>query len=133
MDKIYVKHKAKREDYFKRQFSGRPLKEIKKQAEGIFNDARALLCQHKHPDVHESFIDHLCDDMVDLLTRSYKMFEVIHTESPTMVDAEKLQGLVDHYMVKYREMMPTVTPKAHVLEDHILDKFIIHIHHGLPL
>ena len=133
MDRIYLKHGCKREDYFKRQFSGRPLKQIKKNAGKIFRDAKALLMQHKSPSVAEAVIDKLCNDMVILLTRSYKLFALLHKECPDDEDVIHCEALVKLYMSQYREMFKGVTPKAHCIEDHSVDLFIRHMENGLPL
>ena len=104
MDRIYLKHGCKREDYFKRQFSGRPFKQIKKNAKKIFCDAKALLMQHKSPSVAEAVIDKLCNDMVILLTRSYKLFALLHKECPDDEDVIQCEALAKSYMSQYREM-----------------------------
>jgi len=132
MDRIYLKHGCKREDYFKRQFSGRPLKQIKKNAKKIFRDEKALLMQHKLPSVAEYVIDKLCNDMVILLTRSYKLFALLHKECTDDKVVIHCEALVKSYMSQYREMFKGVTPKAHCIKDHSVDLFIRYIENGLP-
>ena len=133
MDKIFAKNGCNREDYHKRQFSGKPLKEIKKQAETIFSDARVMLLEFKDPDVNISEINTLCDNMVDLLTRSYNLFEILHKHNPTQDDIEVVRTRVTSYIAKWREMLPTMPPKAHIIEDHAVEQFVRHLQNGLWL
>jgi hypothetical protein len=45
MEKIYRLFNVVREDYHKRQFAGRPMREIMKNAQAIFNQAKTMLRQ----------------------------------------------------------------------------------------
>ena len=70
---------------------------IKREASSIFNDAKALLKEHKDPSVEDSAIDELCDNIVDLITCSYKAFNILHKESPSDNDIKEARILVDEY------------------------------------
>ena len=47
MERIYSACGVKREDYHKRKFSGRPLKEIMRKSEKIFTEAKQMLRDFK--------------------------------------------------------------------------------------
>jgi len=133
MDQIYRDHGCKREDYHKRQFSGKPLKQIKKEATAIFADAKKLLRKHKDPSVDDTVIDKLCDNIIDLLTKSYELFQILIEHERKEEDVDKAKVMVKEYMAKWREMMPTVPPKAHIMEDHAVEQFQRHFENGLYL
>jgi hypothetical protein len=131
LDKIFSEAGAKREDYFKRQFSGRPLKVIKKNAKPIFANAKTLVLEYKDPSVEDSVVIKLCDDMTDLLQKSYRLFNVLHKESPDLTDVALAKVYRAQYMEKLRETAESVTPKAHCLEDHAITQFVLHMENGL--
>ena len=82
MYKVYTKYGCKRE------FSGRPLKVIKRELSLIFDGAKKLLRLHKDPPVDDPVVDELCDDIIDLLTNSYKVLDILHKVSPPHNDVK---------------------------------------------
>lgn len=123
MDKIYADNGCKREDYHKRKFSGKPLKEIKKQAQKIFDEARDMLKDFKDPDVDKSEIVKLCDDMVELLTRPHIHFQILHKRNPTQADVKIVRTCAKKYIEKWRD----------IIEDHAVEQFERHLENGLWL
>ena len=61
--------------YHMRKFSGRPLQQIKKSALTIFTNAKALIKKHKQEEISDANIDEVCDEVIKLLTASYKFLE----------------------------------------------------------
>ena len=133
MDRIFVKHGVKREDYHKRKFSGGPLKRIKETAKLIFDDAKILLRNHKRQDLDDSAVDIICDKTATILTASLNLFEVLLRSSPAASDIAEARLKLKVFMELYRGYFQKVTPKAHALEDHMIDQYITHLENGLPL
>ena len=79
MEKIYRTFNVVREDYHKKQFAGRPMREIMKNAEAIFNEAKTMLRQFKREDVDDidAQIDQLCDNIIDVLRTWDKFFSIL--------------------------------------------------------
>ena len=53
--------------------------------------------------------------------------------SPSAADIADLRVKVEVYMELYRLMFTSVPPKAHILEDHAVEQYILHLENGLPL
>ena len=71
--------------------------------------------------------------MVVLLTKSYKLFQILIKHERESDDVEKATTMVKDYMDKWREMMPTLPPKAHIIDDHAIEQFVRHFENGLYL
>ena len=109
------------------------MKMIKKKAKLIFDDAKILLREHKGPEVENAAIDSLCDKTCETLLASLNLFEVLMKPSPSPADIADLRAKVSVYMEHYRKMFTSVPPKAHILEDHAVEQYILHLENGLPL
>ena len=75
MDPLYRQNGVEQENYHMRKFSGRPLQQIKKSALTIFTNAKALIKKHKQEEISDANIDEVCDEVIKLLTASYKFLE----------------------------------------------------------
>ena len=75
MDRLYRQNGVERENYHMRKFSGRPLQQIKKAALTIFTNAKALIKKHKQEEISDAKIDEVCDEVIKLLTASYKFLK----------------------------------------------------------
>mmetsp|Transcript_18980 Transcript_18980/g.28347 ORF Transcript_18980/g.28347 Transcript_18980/m.28347 type:complete len:117 (-) Transcript_18980:48-398(-) len=74
---------VKREDYHKRKFSGRPLKEIMRKSEKIFTEAKQMLREFKHDSIDgiDAKIDNVCDNMISLLSSWGKVFNTLYVRT----------------------------------------------------
>ena len=128
MERIYRKHGVKREDYHKRKFQGRPLKEIMKKAEAIFTDAKTMLREFKDDSVADidAKIDETCDEMISLLRSWGEVFRVFYAKKPSVADKVKFKSDMAAAVAKHRALRAKVddnndTPKLHYAEDHGLE------------
>lgn len=130
MERIYRKHNVKREDYHKRKFQGRPLKEIMKKAEDIFTDAKVMLCEFKDDSVADidAKIDKTCDEIIGLLRSWGEVFHVFYKKNPlpSAEEKDKFKSDMADAVAKHRALRAKVddnndTPKLHYAEDHGLE------------
>ena len=128
MEQIYRKHGVKREDYHKRKFSGRPLKDIMRKAADIFNDAKAMLREFKDDSVVDidDKIDEICDNMISLLSSWGEVFDIFYMKKPSEADKSKFKIVMAEAAKKHRALRKLVddnddTPKLHYAEDHGLE------------
>ena len=95
MERIYRDCGVKREDYHKRKFSGRPLKEIMRKSEKIFTEAKQMLREFKDDSIDgiDAKIDNVCDNMISLLSSWGKVFNTLYSKDPSQED--KAQFKID--------------------------------------
>ena len=124
MDRLYRKYGVERENYHMRKFSGRPLQQIKKEAESIFNDAKALLKEFKQPGVSDDTIDILCDEVTQILTASYAFFRALLKTEPTEDDIRDATEKKNKLMSLFRKtglLGGNITVKGHIIDDHAIN------------
>ena len=61
------------------------------------------------------------------------MFDVLMKPSPSPLNISDLWVKVNVDMNLYRDSFKSVVPKAHILEDHAIEKYIYHLDNRLPL
>ncbi len=136
MEKIYRLFNVVREDYHKRQFAGRPMREIMKNAQAIFNAAKTMLRQFKRQDVDDidAQIDQLCDNVIDVLRTWDRFFSLLHKSSPTDADFDELKQVARDAEQKHRVVRdvsvnynPDDAPKPHICGAHAHEQVL---HHG---
>ena len=133
MEKIYRRFNVVREDYHKRQFAGRPMREIMKNAQGIFDDAKVMLRRFKRQDDADidAKIDAHCDKVIDILKTWDKFFSLLHKTSPTEADFNELKAVATTAEEKHRLVRTVVdnsddVPKPHISGAHAYEQFRQH-------
>ncbi len=127
MERIYKDNGAKREDYHKKKFSGRPLKTIMKKSSEIFNEAKEMLREFKDDrDNIDAEIDKVCDDIISLLSSWGKVFRTLYKEDLSEDDKPQFRLDVETAVKEHRVLRALVdynndTPKLHCVEDHAAD------------
>uniref|UniRef100_A0A7S2LAZ8 Uncharacterized protein n=1 Tax=Skeletonema marinoi TaxID=267567 RepID=A0A7S2LAZ8_9STRA len=128
MERIYRDCGVKREDYHKRKFSGRPLKEIMRKSEKIFTEAKQMLREFKDDSIDgiDAKIDNVCDNMISLLSSWGKVFNTLYSKDPSQEDKAQFKIDLDTAVRKHRALRGLVdynndTPKLHCIEDHAVD------------
>ena len=128
MERIYRDCGVKREDYHKRKFSGRPLKEIMRKSEKIFTEAKQMLREFKDDSIDgiDAKIDNVCDNMISLLSSWGKVFNTLYSKDPSQEDKAQFKIDLDTAVQKHRALRGLVdynndTPKLHCIEDHAVD------------
>ena len=125
MEDIYRENKIQREDYHKRKFTGRPLKDIMDKAEKIFTKAKDMLRRYKRDGIADidGKIDSSCDEVIDLLINWSKVFRTLYTENPSTEKIAKLKIDAVNAGKKHRALRKQVddnfdTPKLHLCMVH---------------
>lgn len=133
MEKIYRSNGVVREDYYKKMFSGRPMRDIMKNAEAIFNEAKTMLRRYKDdtvPDI-DAKIDEHCSKVVDLLQTWNEFFHILHKKSPVQQDFDDLDRVAAEAERKHRIVRTVVdnsddVPKPHMAGRHASKQFRTH-------
>ena len=131
MEDIYSDCKITREDYHKRQFSGRPLRMLLDKASEVMNKAKDMLKDHLDPDKDEAIIAEVCNEVTEMLQSWRAVFKIVDKKSLAQEDLDDLPGLLETAIDHHRKVKKLLTPKAHTTEDHLIWQLRLHDHYPL--
>ena len=131
MEDIYSDCKIAREDYHKRQFSGRPLRMLLDKASEVMNKAKDMLKDHLDPDKDEAIIAEVCNEVTEMLQSWRAVFKIVDKKSLAQEDLDDLPGLLETAIDHHRKVKKLLTPKTHTTEDHLIWQLRLHDHYPL--
>ena len=88
----------------------------------IFNELRPLLIANWNRCLTNEEIETISNGYRDLLITLGEAFRSLRKVDPTDADFETCQNFIDRSMSKWRELNLSVTPKAHLFEDHAVNQ-----------
>ena len=136
IEKVLMKHEIKRGAYHGGTFQGPDCRRATKNAETIFNELHPVLVENNRDEgMTEEGIRALCDDCANLLhtiDAIYSKFLKWYMEwdDEAKVAASELKVLIKSALKQARALGISITPKWHLLEDHILDQHIWLVKNG---
>ena len=122
ISKIWKQYHIVREAYHGGDFNGVCVRRFMASANKNMEEIAAVLKQESKGHVSNAEIDRICAQYADLFTCMDGAFSALRTENPTCQDVDKAREFVTKTMERWRSIGLSVTPKAHVFEDHAVEK-----------
>ena len=123
-DKILVKYKVERSAYHAGQINGVGIKLIMENAEGIMGDVYELMLRFHNMESTKTVTDlnAFCTDVKLFFGLWDDAFAAIHVHDPSPSECNRAQVSIDAAMRQMRRMGMSITPKAHGMEDHVVNQ-----------
>ena len=124
VDAILMKYNIKRSAYHSGQINGVGIKRLMDNAESIMDEIKNLMLSRRQQDCVKTVEDitTFCTDARLFFGLWDNAFAAVHNPDPDLADCDGAQRTICLVMAQIRQMGMSITPKAHGMEDHVVNQ-----------